>query len=160
MSEPIGRPTAYKPEFNDQAYKLCLLGATDASLADFFGVCEATLNNWKIVHPDFLESLVRGKTVADAEIANALFHRAKGYSHDDVDIRTVSNGANMGSEIVQTDIVKHYPPDTQAATWWLKNRQPKLWKEKSEVAHDVSDDLSAVLKEARERVTNARRQPK
>jgi hypothetical protein len=31
-----GRPTKYKEEYNEQAYKLCLLGATDKELADFF----------------------------------------------------------------------------------------------------------------------------
>lgn len=32
----IGRPTKYRPEFAEQARKLCLLGATDKELADFF----------------------------------------------------------------------------------------------------------------------------
>lgn len=31
-----GRPTKYKEEYTDQAYKLCLLGATDKEMADFF----------------------------------------------------------------------------------------------------------------------------
>lgn len=31
-----GRPTKYKPEYAEQASKLCALGATDAQLADFF----------------------------------------------------------------------------------------------------------------------------
>jgi len=29
--------------------------------------------------------------------------------------------------------VKHYPPDTTAAIFWLKNRQPAKWREKQEV---------------------------
>ena len=28
--------------------------------------------------------------------------------------------------------VEHYPPDTAAASLWLRNRQPKLWRERSE----------------------------
>lgn len=124
-----GRPTKYQAEYAEQAYKLCLLGATDAKLADFFGVSEQTVNAWKTAHPKFLESITRGKDSADAEIAEALFHRAKGYSHPEVDIRVVA------SEIVQTRLVKHYPPDTPAASLWLRNRQPALWRDKVDMEH-------------------------
>jgi hypothetical protein len=126
---PVGRPSAYRPEYAEQAYKLCLLGATDKKLADFFGVSEQTLNAWKMAHPKFLESMTDGKERADAEIAQALFHRAKGYSHPEVDIRVVA------SEIVQTPLVKHYPPDTQAASLWLRNRQPAMWRDKVDLEH-------------------------
>lgn len=37
-----GRPTRYKAEYAQQAYKLCLLGATDKELADFFHVSGQT----------------------------------------------------------------------------------------------------------------------
>jgi DNA-binding XRE family transcriptional regulator len=130
-----GRPSLYRREYDEQAYKLCLLGATDAKLADFFGVSEQTVNAWKTEVPTFLESITRGKEIADAEIAEALFHRAKGYSHDEEDIRTVALGAGGGSEIVKTPTVKHYPPDTQAASLWLRNRQPKLWRDKVDMEH-------------------------
>ena len=49
-----GRPSSFRPEFAEQAFKLCLLGATDADLADFFHVSEQTVNAWKKAHPDFL----------------------------------------------------------------------------------------------------------
>lgn len=134
VEERIGhRPSMFKPEFCEQAYKLCLLGATDKKLADFFGVSEQTLNTWKKEHPTFLESLKRGKEVADAEIAHSLFQRAKGYSHPDVHV------ANYQGQAIITDLVKHYPPDTPAAILWLKNRQPEVWREKVEVEHAGKD---------------------
>jgi hypothetical protein len=77
---------ASREEYDEQARKLCLLGATDAELADFFGVSEQTLNTWKKVHPKFLESMNRGKIIADAEVAEKLYHRACGYSHEAVKI--------------------------------------------------------------------------
>lgn len=134
---PVGRPSSYRPEFAAQAYKLCLLGATDLKLADFFGVCEKTLNEWKSHHAEFLQSMQAGKDEADAEIASALFNRAKGYSHPEDDIRTVAMGGK--SEIVITPTVKHYPPDTQAASLWLRNRQPKLWRDKMDLEHTGKD---------------------
>lgn len=124
-----GRPTKYKDEYAKQAYKLCLLGATDKDLAMFFEVVEDTINEWKNVHDEFSVSIKKGKVLADAVIAKALFHRAKGYSHPDVDIRVIDK------EIVETEVIKHYPPDTTAAIFWLKNRQPQSWRDKQEIDH-------------------------
>ena len=122
----VGRPSLYKPEFAELARKFCCLGATDADLAKFLEVSEATINTWKLEHPEFLESIKAGKAQADAEVASKLFHRATGYEHPEDDIRAV-NG-----EIVITPTVKHYPPDTTAAIFWLKNRRPDLWRDKVE----------------------------
>lgn len=124
--KPIGRPTDYRPEYDEQAYNYCLLGATDKQLAAFFDVSEQTINAWKHKHPSFFESLRKGKEVADAKVAHALYSRAIGYSHDEEDIR-VADG-----KIVITPTIKHYPPDPTSMIFWLKNRQPKLWRDKPE----------------------------
>jgi transposase-like protein len=156
-----GRPSSYQPAYAEQAVKLARMGATDAQMADFFGVTEKTLNNWKRQHPEFFQSLKDGKVLADAEIAHSLFHRAKGYEHDDLDLRVV------GGKLRKTKIRKHYPPDTTAAIFWLKNRQPEKWRDvtKTEVTgkdggpietHELSDAeraarVAALLDAARAR---------
>lgn len=127
-----GRPTKYKTEYPDQVEKLCKLGATDNEIADFFEVDVSTINNWKIEHLEFFESIKKGKVEADANVAHSLYHRAIGYSHEDVDIRVVDK------EIVQTELIKHYPPDPTAAIFWLKNRRPKEWRDKQDI--DVTSD--------------------
>lgn len=129
---PVGRPTLFRDDYVEQAYKLCLLGATDAELADFFEVSERTINTWKEDYPEFLQSLKAGKASADAAVAESLYKRALGYSHPDVHI------SNFQGMITVTDIVKHYPPDTGAAFIWLKNRQPHKWKDKVEVKEDIN----------------------
>lgn len=134
----MARPSKYRPEFVEQACKLCKLGLTDKEIAKFFEVSEQTLNTWKQQYPEFLESLKGGKTLADAEVASKLFHRATGYEHPDTDIRVV-NGV-----IVETQLTKHYPPDTTAAIFWLKNRRPDLWREKVE-PEDKGADLAKVV---------------
>lgn len=119
-----GRPTAFREEFIEQARKMALLGLTDAEMAEVLGVTEQTFNNWKKSHPEFFESIKKGKEIADAEIAASLFERAKGYSHPDVHF------SSYEGFVTATDYTKHYPPDTAAAFIWLKNRQPKKWREK------------------------------
>lgn len=123
-----GRPTKYKAEYAEQARKLCLLGATDMEMADFFEVSEFTINKWKKEHPDFSKSIKKGKLVADAEVADKLFNRATGYDAPDTDIRVIDQ------KIVETSIIKHYPPDPTSAIFWLKNRQSKKWRDKPDEA--------------------------
>lgn len=124
----MARPSKYKPEFAEQARKLCLLGATDKELSDFFEVSESTLNLWKQEHKEFSESLRAGKSEADAEVAEKLYRRALGYSHDAVKI--VADARTKEEHIVH--FTEHYPPDTTAAIFWLKNRQRDKWRDKSE----------------------------
>lgn len=129
MPNKGGRPTDFKEEYNELAYKFCLLGATDKKLGEFFGVDESTINNWKNAHPEFLESIKKGKCQADATVAESLFHRAKGYSHPEDKIFN-----NDGEEMIVAT-TKHYPPDATSAIFWLKNRQPKEWRDKQEIQH-------------------------
>lgn len=121
-----GRPSSYKPEYANQALKLARLGATDKEMADFFGVAESTLNKWKIDFKELSESLKEGKLLSDAEVADKLFNRALGYSHAAVKIITV------GGVVEKVRYIEHYPPDTTACIFWLKNRQPHLWRDKRE----------------------------
>jgi transcriptional regulator with XRE-family HTH domain len=120
----MARPSKYRSEFAEQARKLCRLGATDKEISEFFGIGEATLNRWKNDHPEFRESLKSGKALADAEVADKLFKRATGYSHDAVKI---FNDEGVPLIVPYTE---NYPPDTTAAIFWLKNRRPDLWRDK------------------------------
>jgi len=137
MENKEGRPTKYEPSFNKQVIKLCRLGATDKEIADFFDVCEKTINNWKIEYPEFLQSIKKGKIEADMKVANSLFKRAVGYKHKEDKIFN-NNGAPL---IVPT--MKHYPPDPTAIIFWLKNRQPNTWRDKKEI-ENVGDTVIKV----------------
>jgi len=72
-----GRPTTYDPAYAEQAYKLCLLGATDEQLGDFFEVSRVTIDHWKHEYPLFSDALRRGKLTADGAIAESLLKAHK-----------------------------------------------------------------------------------
>lgn len=74
----MARPTAYKTEYSEQVIGLCRLGATDEDLASFFGVCRATINNWKKSAPAFLDAIKEGKEQSDLNVANSLYQKALG----------------------------------------------------------------------------------
>lgn len=132
----LGTPTLYKIEYNEQARKLCLLGYTDSQLADFFNVCVNTIDNWKNKYPDFLGSIKKGKEVADSEVADSLYNRAKGMS---IKEEKISEGSIV-------ELRREIPPDTAAAFIWLKNRQSKNWRDKTEVAVDSNVTAQVDLK--------------
>lgn len=122
----MGRPSKYRPEFAEQASKLCKLGATDRDIADFFKVSESTVNLWKLEHKEFSESLKIAKDEADARVEQSLYRKALGYSHDSFHV------SNYMGDVTLTPIVEHCAPDTTACIFWLKNRKPEQWRDKTD----------------------------
>jgi hypothetical protein len=134
-----GRPSKYEEGFAKQARNLCLLGATDAQLAESFEVNVDTIHTWKRAHKEFSEAIKEAKETADAKVAESLYHRALGYQHPEEKI-FCSDGS-----IVRAQTTKQYPPETVAAIFWLKNRQPAQWREKVELEHSGEIGIKRVV---------------
>lgn len=100
-----------KERHPDLARKYCLLGATDKDLARYFSVSISTINNWKAAHPEFVDAMGEGKAIADATVAESLYHRA------------------IGADVVEGKL----PADVKAAEIWLRNRRRDLWAGTQEV---------------------------
>jgi len=122
-----GRKTDFKEEYIEKVYHMSLLGLTDIQMSGILGVSEQTFNVWKKRYPEFLESLKSGKSDADAKVAKSLFGRAIGYDYSEVSVE------KKGRKILKTTTTKkRMAPDTTAAIFWLKNRQPELWRDRVE----------------------------
>lgn len=119
----------------EQARKLCLLGATNDDLADFFKVDVSTIERWIAEGSDFCGAVKEAKEELDGKVVRRLFERATGYSHPDVHI------SNYQGSVTQTPIIKHYPPDATSAIFWLKNRRPAEWRERIEHTGKDGKDL-------------------
>ena len=122
----------YKPEFVDQARKMCQLGATDEELAEHFEVCVRTIYRWRNTHDEFAEAVVVGKEHADARVERALYSRAVGCS---VQRTKVFKHAGDDKPVYAT-YTHHFPPDPNAALHWLRVRQPRKWQIHEEVKSD------------------------
>lgn len=160
-----GRPTDYHDTYPEKVYKLCLLGATDLEIADFFEIAESTLYLWKKEHTEFSEAIKRGKLTADAEVANSLFKRANGYQYDEVTYEKIGDGdtkvevGETGMESVKQDkfrkkvVTKEVPPDVAAQNIWLKNRRGKVekdairWADKHEAALTHSGGINIIFEQ-------------
>jgi hypothetical protein len=128
-----GRPTLYKPEYVEQARKLCQLGATDAELADFFKVSRSTLFEWRAAHPEFSDTLKIGKALADDRAERSFYQRAIGY---DIDVKKRVVKTDEDDKVIETVVTEttvHIPGDVGAQKSWLCNRRPREWREKADV---------------------------
>jgi hypothetical protein len=143
---PVGRPTKYRPEYCEQARKLCLLGYTDEDLALKFEVDVSTISLWKLDYKEFSEAIKEGKEIADSNVADSLYKRAMGFEHDSEEIK-IMNDPVIGQYIERVPVRKIYPPDPTSMIFWLKNRQRTKWRDKIEtgITDTEGNDLKQPL---------------
>ena len=77
-------------------------------------------------------------------VASRLYNRAIGYS-----CKATKFATSDGRITDQKEYIEHYPPDTTAAIFWLKNRQPEKWRDRKEVDTNVNlgDELESMTDE-------------
>lgn len=136
-----GRPTKYRPEYVDQARKLCMLGATDVELADFLDIDVGTFYRWRNTHEEFCKAVTCGKDAADDRVERSYYQRAVGYEHESVKIFMPSGATKP----VYAPYKEHIPADTGAGLNWLKNRRRKDWSDRQEIALSNPDGTNLTL---------------
>ena len=105
-------------------------GLTDEQIAKNLGINIATLYRYKNDYCEFCEALKRGKEVVDREVENALLKRALGYNYMEETTEELPNGTTKSKTAI-----KHIPGDTTAQIFWLKNRKPDVWRDKTAIEH-------------------------
>lgn len=152
-----GRRTLYRPEMCDLVERLCFLGLKDTELAHSLKITERTLNTWKRVHPEFLQSIKKGREEADGHVARALYKRSIGFickRQQPFKLkRTYYDEEGRRCEEERVEIAEFFdqvPPDTAAAFIWLKNRRPDKWTDKpiAEPTGEDQADFEKALKES------------
>tara|TARA_R110000822_G_C15322095_1_gene493809 strand:+ start:1864 stop:2382 length:519 start_codon:yes stop_codon:yes gene_type:complete len=133
------RPSGLTEKLVAAAFVMAELGATDMDLARAFDVDISTIYAWKAKDRDFSDALKVGKATADDKVERALYQKAVGYS-----LPLTKVFCHEG--VISThQMVEHFPPDTTACIFWLKNRRSDEWREKREV--EVHDKLSEFMAE-------------
>lgn len=92
----------YDEEMVPRAAELAGQGLTDAEIAAELGIVPSTLWRWFVAYPELRSAVKAAKEAIDRRVERSLFKRA------------VEDG------------------DTTAHIFWLKNRQPDLWRDKRE----------------------------
>lgn len=139
-----GRPTKYESHFKDLAFNYCLLGATNEQLGVFLGVSTSTIDDWIANNEEFSGAVKEGRQNADVEVVKSFYENAKGYitkAFRPIKVKKWNSEAQrLVDEVeIHEEIVEH-PPNVQAGIFWLKNRQPKFWKDKREVELEGNEE--------------------
>lgn len=123
-------------------------GLTDEQIAENLDISVASFYNYKNEHLEFLESLKKGKEVADYEVENALFKKALGYNAKIKKAFKVKEVLyENGKRLKETERIEyaedevHIPADTTAQIFWLKNRKPNTWRDKQELEHKANNGI-------------------
>lgn len=120
--------------------KLAKEGYTNEQLAKALGVGESTWYRWQADDREFREALKGWKDKSDEPMINALRRRGLGATCVEIKTSTVA-----GVE-TRHETIKEYPPDTAAAIFWLKNRQPDAWRDKQVIKLDLPKGITPVEK--------------
>jgi hypothetical protein len=144
-------PSLYRPRYVRAAALLASNGATDSSLAEFFGISLSTLGQWKMRHKAFGDA-VNGATQALTPVVERnLALRAIGWQQD---AEKLFYDSSRG-EVVRATTREHYPPDTRAAERWLQAKGGPEWQPAAQridhrvLVRNMSDDeLAQALSDA------------
>lgn len=118
-------------------------GLTDEQIWNKLGISKDTFYSYKNKYSDFSDSLKRGKEIVDTEVENALLQKALGSKETlkkPVKLKQViysDAGKKLKEfeEIVMVEEEVLIAPDTTAQIFWLKNRKPGVWRDKTAVEH-------------------------
>ena len=131
-------------------------GMINTEIMKKMGITESTLYLWKKKYPQIEEALRQGKEVVDIFVENALFKKAMGYTvlvEKAFKVKEViynDNGKRLKEteKIVNATEEVHIPADTTAQIYWLKNRKPKLWRDR------VIEDEAVDVEEMKRNILN------
>jgi transposase-like protein len=147
-----GRPTAYKEEYCQQAYVACADGGfTINKLAKLFSVAPSTIKLWMVKHEEFSASVKKGRDEFNLEVAEqCLLKRIKGFSYKETTkklVKTTDASTGEATEEMKTiqTVSKAVAPDTTALIFFLKNRDPKRWRDKQDVQVSGAVVLSEIV---------------
>lgn len=118
-------------------------GYSYQDIADKFAISLMTLNNWRSKYPQIQEAIDEGRELTDYKVENALLKSALGYKTKEVKTTTIMRFGKV-VETQKEVLEKEQPPNVQAITLWLTNRNRDKWKtpNSKSLLDEVEEDTS------------------
>ena len=112
-------------------------GLIGKQIANNIGINHTTLYDWMLRFPELAETIRNGRKVMDEQVENSLLKRALGYQYEEVTL----GKDHEGEMIVVKKVLKTQAPDVTAQIFWLKNRNPKEWRDKVDIHNEHSGTI-------------------
>lgn len=136
----MARKSKYNREYHLSWIRgLARRGLTVKEISEELGVAKSTICKWVSENEELSDALKEGRDYADTKVEESLYKRAVGYSYTEK--KTIVGVGQKGGEQKPARIEiteKFLPPDTTACIFWLKNRNPQLWRERQDI--NLTDD--------------------
>ncbi len=122
-------------------HKLARYGLAPEQIADVLQIRIEVLNQWQRKDKLLAYVLRQGKDDADRAVADSLYRKAVGMAYDET---VTEMGVKDGKETQSVKTTRKFlPPDTQAAIFWLTNRQPGSFKQAANL--NVTDTKKIIV---------------
>lgn len=108
------------------------LGLTNGEVAQLFGLSESQLSTLLHHQPHLQDILSDAKENPNRRVEASLYRRALGYQTQEI-----HKVHGKPSKV----IIKEVAPEVVACIFWLKNRDPKRWRDTLEVRHTLRDTM-------------------
>jgi len=108
-------------------------GLTNQQLAKAIGISPSQFSDFLKKNPDFWDKLDAAKEAPNRQVEKSLFRLAQGYP-----IREIHKIADKPVKV----ILKERAPDVTACIFWLKNRDPKRWRDVIDVNLSLRDRMA------------------
>lgn len=111
----------------------CRDGLTMEDIAKNLDIGKTTFFEYMKEYPELKNSIKRNKEEADIIIENELYEKAKGKTMLLNKVKVLNDGT-----LIPYQEETYIPGDTTAQIFWLKNRNPKAWRDKQDIEHTVN----------------------
>lgn len=128
-------------------------GLSDEQIAHNMNINPATMYKWKKdlkgnedPRSKIFKAIKKGKEVADFEVENALKKTAEGFFVEETSEEWGAD-PDTGEPLLLriTKKRKYIPGNPTAQIFWLKNRNPEMWRDKVEAQLDTSQSIKVTL---------------
>ena len=146
---------ARKPLFRESMRKegpaLASFGLTNEQIASVWGVHKGTLYRYFKKYPGLKSAMSTAKIRADASVVQSLRRRALGYNYVETTYKEIPvpqpNGTLVTKKYKEKEVHKSMAPDTLAIIWWLKNRDPANWRDRTDldISGHIEDDRRLII---------------
>ena len=121
-------------------------GLNYSQICEKLGVPVSVFVYWRRTHPEVKEAIRRGKLPMDDKVEQSLFRTATGYTYEEVtlepktlSIKEIEARKNLPDPppipLVKKKVVrKQVAPNVLAQIFYLKNKKPEIWKDRSNVS--------------------------
>lgn len=148
-----GRPKLDMEALMLKVYNEAPKGLNNQQLADFLGIHIASFCDLKNEYVEFNEAIKYYTGVSTIEVLQSFKKLAVGYTAQEETRELKKDGKEFKMMLTKT-VTKHFQPSAVAGQFYLKNKMPEVFKDKTETVLTPGAGMESITFKAKRRETN------